>query len=249
MQFVDVSRSVPAVRQVHAFLMPHFGEAELEPLSHYEEEARRTDAVETIIVASLDDEGVCAAAIGSLIPLSDGRMLGAVGHALVADRMRGQGVGRLLNDALEERLASYAAAEGAALEAFVLESEAAARFFWGRVGYRWPVGCRYSQPPLRYADDGSPDLPTIPLLFLLRHPDHDEAIPGPLVREYLQAMLTWWYLEALEEELEGPALAAAQGWLRETIIAPSIASLVGDPVALAEPGALDEDEVTAWLAG
>lgn len=248
MQFVDVSRDVAAVRQVHAFLLPHFGEVELEGLSHYEEEAQRTGGVETIIVACWDDAGVCAAAIGSLIPLSAGRVLGAVGHALVDGRLRGQGAGRQLNAALEARLAHYAAAEARSLEAFVLESEAEARFFWGKVGYRWPVGCRYSQPPLRYAEDGTPDLPVVPLLFLMRHPVHTETIPGPLVRDYLRSMLTWWYLDELAEELEGAAVAVAQDWLSAAVIEPSVGSLAGAVVVLAEPGALDEDEVAAWLA-
>ena len=246
--FVDVSRDERAVAQVHAFLLPHFGEAELEPLSHYLAQARGGGAVESIIVARWDGDGVCAAAIGALIPLTGERVLGAVGHALVDRRLRGQGAGRQLNAALEERLAHYAKLAGCRLEAFILESEADARFFWGKVGYRWPEGCRYSQPPLRYAADGSPDLPTIPLLLLLRHPEHSDAIPGPLVREYLQTMLVWWYRDDLADSLVGAALARAEGWLTAEIIAPSVASLVGAQVALIDPNTMTEAWVTAWLA-
>ena len=248
MEFADVSRDVEAVRQVHAFLLPHFGEVELEPLSHYLEEATSPGDVETIIVASRDGEGVVTAAIGSLIGLSGGRVLGAVGHALVHGRLRGQGAGRRLNAALEERLTHYAAAQGLVLEAFVLESEAAARFFWDRVGYRWPVGCRYSQPPLRYTEDGAPDLPMIPLLFLLRHPEHTERIPGPLVREYVEATLMVWYFEELAQTLSGAALKRAEDWLMAAVITPAVESLVDAQVALRPPGPMADAEVAAWLS-
>lgn len=247
-RFLDVSRDAHAVAQVHAFLLPHFGEVELEPLPYYLALARDRGMVETIIVAQWDDDGVCAAAIAALIPLTGDRVLGAIGHALVARRLRGQGAGRQLNAALEERLIHYATAAGRQLEAFILESEADARFFWGRVGYRWPEGCRYRQPPLRYAADGAPDLPTIPLLLLLRHPAHSDVIPGPLVREYLQAMLVWWYLDDLADELTGAALARATDWLTREIITPSVASLAGERVALVEPSTMADAWVAAWLA-
>ena len=199
-------------------------------------------------VARWDDTGVCAAAIGALIPLTGTRVLGAIGHALVDRRLRGQGAGRQLNAALEARLSHYATAAGHQLEAFILESEAEARFFWGKVGYRWPDGCRYRQPPLRYSADGAPDLPAIPLLLLLRHPDHSDSIPGPLVREYLQAMMVWWYRDDLAEALTGAALERAFDWLTTELIMPSVASLVGDRVALYDPNDLAEAWVTAWLA-
>ena len=247
MEFVDVSRDADAVREVHAFLLPHFGEVELEPLSHYLRQAASRGNVEGIIVACWDEAGVCAAAIGSIIPLTGARVLGAVGHALVDARLRGQGAGRKLNAALEARIAHYTAAQGQVLEAFVLESEAAARFFWGRVGYRWPEGCRYVQPPLRYTQAGAPDLPCVPLLFLLRHPDHTQTIPGSLAREYLRALLMWWYWEDLEDVLSGAALAQAQGWLMADIIEPALSSLSDGPLALTDPSAMDEAWVTAWL--
>jgi GNAT superfamily N-acetyltransferase len=247
MEFVDVSRDVVAVREVHAFLLPHFGEVELEALSYYEDEAQGSGPVETIIVASWDAEGVCAAAIGSLIPLSDDRVLGAVGHALVDQRLRGKGAGRLLNTFLEERVAHYAVQQGLSLEAFVLESEAEARFFWGRVGYRWPVGCRYRQPPLRYTAAGVPDLPSIPLLFMLRHPDHDTEISGTLAREYLRAMMECWFSDVLDEELSGEGLIQARAWLERTEIAPAEASLVGETVMLRDPSAMSEEELAPWL--
>jgi hypothetical protein len=229
MEFVDVSRDVVAVREVHAFLLPHFGEVELEALSYYEDEAQGSGPVETIIVASWDAEGVCAAAIGSLIPL------------------RGKGAGRLLNTFLEERVAHYAVQQGLSLEAFVLESEAEARFFWGRVGYRWPVGCRYRQPPLRYTAAGVPDLPSIPLLFMLRHPDHDTEISGTLAREYLRAMMECWFSDVLDEELSGEGLIQARAWLERTEIAPAEASLVGETVMLRDPSAMSEEELAPWL--
>ena len=137
---------------------------------------------------------------------------------------------------------------GAQLEAFILESEAEARFFLGRVGYRWPDGCRYRQPPLRYAADGTPDLPAIPLLLLLRHPDHRDVIPGPLVREYLQAMMVWWYRDDLDEVLTGAALKRARDWLMTELIAPSVESISGTRVALVDPNDLAEAWVTAWLS-
>ena len=46
----DVSRDVAQARRLHAFLMPHFGPEELEPLSHYEASASATGPVELILL-------------------------------------------------------------------------------------------------------------------------------------------------------------------------------------------------------
>jgi GNAT superfamily N-acetyltransferase len=244
----DVSRDLAQARRLHGFLLAYFGAEELEPLSFYEAQVSAPGPVESILLLGEEDGQPVCGAVAELLVLPDGRALGAVGHALVDPSLRGRGVGRQLCAAVDEALERYAAERGWVIEAHILESEWGARRFWSQQGYRWPDRLRFWQPPLGYAPDGSPALPHVPLFLMIRHPEHVEAVPAALLREYASVLLEQWYRDELPEQLPDPvACQRARRWLDATIIAPTLASIIEDPVPL-----LDLQQARAedgdWLA-
>lgn len=235
----DVSRDVAQVRRLHAFLLPHFGAEELEPLSFYEAGATADDPVDIILLMGCEDGEPVSGAIVELLPLSGGRALGAVGHALVSPTLRGRGAGQQLMDAADAAMARHAAARGWRVEANILESEAGAARFWSRQGYRWPEGMRFWQPPLAYAPDGTPALPHIPLFLMIRHPEHGQQMPAALVAEYTDALLRQWYRDELPTLVAEPAACErARQWFDQAMLAPAIASIAEERVAM--------QDLSAW---
>ena len=184
------------------------------------------------------------------MPLSAGRALGAIGHALVSPTLRGRGAGQQIMDAADAALERYAALRGWRVEAHILESEAGAARFWSRQGYRWPEGMRFWQPPLAYTPDGEPALPHIPLFLMIRHPQHPQQIPAALVEEYTRALLAQWYRDELPKQVPGAAACErARRWFDHTILTPTIASIAHDPVAMKDLSGWRLAEAEACLRG
>ncbi|MEL6345779.1 MAG: GNAT family N-acetyltransferase [Myxococcota bacterium] len=253
----DVSHDLAQARRLHAFLLPHFGPEELEPLDVFEAPIREGGPVESILLLGEEDGAVVCGAIAELLqirnasgePLGD-RVLGATGHALVDPSMRGRGVGRMIAQASEAAMFRYAAQYGLTLEALILESESDARRFWSRMGYRWPQGLRYWQPPLGYDPDGAPNLPSVPLFLMIRHPAHPDTIPGPLLRDYARSVYYDWYRDELPDQLPDPAACQrATRWMDQVLIAPSMATIVDDSIPLVDLRNLSEADSAAWLQG
>lgn len=247
----DVSRDLEQVRRLHAFLLPHFGATELEPLEYYEAQATSASPVRVVMLLGEEHgEPVCGS-ISDLLPLpGEGRALAAIGHALVSATMRGRGLGRRLATETDDTLARYAAALDERVEAYILESESEARVFWSRQGYRWPAQMRFWQPPLAYKPDGTPALPHVPLFLMVRHEAHPDAIPAALLREYTEVLLVDWYRSEIAPQVPDPAACRrATDWFDETIMAPTLRSIVGDPVPLRDLESVSNAESAAWLQG
>jgi len=229
----DVSRDLSQTERLHAFLLPHFGAEELEPLSYFTDQIAAGGPVESILLLGEEDGQVVCGAVTDLLHMGGDRALGAFGHALVDPSVRGRGVGRLVSEAADAAMAGYAAQRGWTIEAHILESEDAAGRFWSRLGYRWPEGMRYWQPPLGYHPDGTPALPKVPLLLMVRHAEHAGQIPAALLEEYTRTLLWQWYRDELPEQLPDPgARQRATHWFDNQIVAPCLRSIEGDPVTL-----------------
>ncbi len=243
----DISRDREAIAAAHAFLATHFGPEELEPLSHYLDALDRPGPPLTLILAGWEDGGIACVSTAAVIALGRGqRAIGGVGHALVAPHLRGTGLAVVLNDAIERSLHDSARDHGLVLEAFALESEADARWFWGKVGYRWPAGCRFTQPPLAWSPAGAPALPAVPLLLLLKPLRPATTMPLARARLYTRALLVDWYRDELDDLIEDPiARQRARDWMDAHIIAPALASLSVDPTPLRDPRDLPEDVLHA----
>lgn len=248
-RMLDVSRDLEQVRRLHAFLLPHFGTTELEPLAYYEAQAISSSPVRVIMLLGVADGVPVCGSISDLLPLpGEGRVLAAIGHALVSSTMRGRGLGRRLAAETDSALARCADALGKRVEAYILESEAEARVFWSRQGYRWPDQMRFFQPPLAYKPDGTPALPHVPLFLMVRHAAHPTAIPAGLLREYAGVLLGEWYRSEIPDQVSDPAACRrATDWFDETILAPVLRSIVGDPVRLRDLESLSNAESAQWL--
>ena len=260
---IDISKHEKWIRHTHTFLQKHFGPDELEAVESYlpTKGELPTDMVivggnlpsargDTLLDPTTEDEVQCAALL-SLIPLygTDGKkdptaVIGAVGHALVDSSLRGKGIGKRLNTYMEKTMQEYARLHKKSLQAFVLESEPPARFFWSKVGYLWPQNTQYWQPPLGYNDHGQPVLPSIPMLFMIKHPKYKEKIPKQTTEEFIYSMLRYWYRDEIPQMLSRvEAQQNAYNFLDRQIISPSLRSLVKDPIALVNAGNLPEEHL------
>ena len=85
---------------------------------------------------------------------------------------------------------------------------------------------------------------------MVRHAAHPTAIPAALLREYTEVLLVEWYRSEIGAQVPEPAACRrATAWFDETIMAPALRSIVGDPVPLQDLESLSNAKSAAWLQG
>jgi hypothetical protein len=176
---------------------------------------------------------------GSYFTVSDrpGEGFAGIGHlATVPGRRRG-GHARAITDEFERRMHSLAAHRGERLQAIILESERMSRPYWYRMGYRWPRGSVYFQPPMDFDHEtGEALLPAVPECLMLKVTNGDSAtIRRDLLLDIVRALYDRWYLP---RSASPAAQAAISAYLFDGLLGDFAASLPdGDDIPLDEPPA------------
>jgi len=264
----DISRDQQCIEHAYQFLQPHFGVEELEGLAYYLQLSAPSDLPNHIWIAGIRERSgveqkvedvkqnkILCAAILDIIPLPispqnpDGqRVLGAIGHALVDQSLRGKGMGRLLNQQCEQLLSDYAQAYQLQIEALILESEIEACHFWSEVGYRWPKDSLFKQPPLDYDETGHPCLPGIPMFFMIKHPELQAQIPSHLTKTYLRVLLCNWYRDEIPSLVTDPlAVQTAYALFDKTYLQPALQSIQTESNQLVDLCQLSTAELSKLL--
>jgi len=94
----------------------------------------------------------------------------------------------------------------------VLEAENDSVGFWTKLGYLWPKGVRYWQPPLEFDETGHYLRPEVPEILMLR--PMDPAFEGMVDQEFLQNIIATmylnWSLEKYRRILSADAMRKAE---------------------------------------
>lgn len=182
-------------------------------------------------------EGIASVINGVYMSHGDGTGMGAIAYLASRPNLRrGGGHGRTLTALLERRMAEYAASRGEQLKAIVLESEAPARPFWYKMGYRWPQNSRYVQPPIYVdPDSGEPLSPAVPELFMIKLITEGDvpAIDREMLIKTVRRMYQGWYLGPTNN---AEAQARLERLVLGELLGDFIASLPeGDTIPLGAP--------------
>lgn len=179
------------------------------------------------------------------------RYVFAVGHQATDTRVLAggiRGVGTLLWRAASAEAAQRAAERRATLEWSFLESERRALAFWASVGYRWPEGLTYWQPPLAFERDGSPlgdEVPEVPLLLAYGSPPPDE-IPSTVMCAIVESVLREWYVEPQQRTHSTEAMARIESLIVDRLLARVCASMEGrESLRLVDPRGRDPAKVAS----
>lgn len=107
---------------------------------------------------------------------TESRFIYALGHqatspVLLSQGFKGCGT-RLLDTAIREVRETISQLGGTFCYS-VVEAERRAIDFYSKLGYRWPQGVSYFQPPIHFHKDGSPVSPEVPEIIMLRAENPD----------------------------------------------------------------------------
>lgn len=166
--------------------------------------------------------------------------LAAIGHIATRSHFRrGHGHGTAVLKAFEQEVEMFARERGDKLQLIVLESQADARGFWSKRGYRWPVGSYYVQPPLAFDPiTGEPLYDEVPEYLMVKIWNEPEAtqIDSQLLTDAVHTMYQNWYLRGTAT-YEPEAAKRAIDYVFGKDFAAFVASLPpgGEPVPLQEP--------------
>lgn len=136
--------------------------------------------------------------------------MGGIGQMATRPGLRGQGHANALVQLFEEQARIIAQQRGHTLKMMVLEAEKAARRFWARMGYRYPQGARYYQPPIAYDHQtGEPITKAVPEMIMVKFTDGPApaAVDRALLVEVVRTLYERWYLpdglsDAAREKVE-----------------------------------------------
>jgi hypothetical protein len=120
----------------------------------------------------------------------------AVGHQVTAGPVRAAGFkgvgGQLWHAAMAEASTRIGRQDGTLCHCLA-EAENESLGFWTKVGFRWPKGVIYWQPPLEFDAEGHYVLPEVPEVLMLRPMD---AVPADSIdRVLLQNIIATVYLD------------------------------------------------------
>ncbi len=79
-----------------------------------------------------------------------------------------RGIGKKLLEQSYEVAKRWAKELGGNLLYSVLEAESGSVGFWSKMGYRWPQGITYWQPPLEFDDNGNPRYAEVPEVLMMK---------------------------------------------------------------------------------
>jgi hypothetical protein len=91
------------------------------------------------------------------------------------------------------------------------EAEPASLPFWSKLGYRWPQGVKYFQPPLEFDDEGNPEHDEVPETLLI-HPlgSAASAIEVSELRAIIESLYWNWGIRPSLHTLSSAAMARAK---------------------------------------
>lgn len=125
--------------------------------------------------------------------------------------------------------------DGVALAYAVAEAEPDSLGFWRKMGFLWPRGCQYLQPPLEFLADGSPLCAEVPETLLLAPIDgpRDRIGSGQLLA-IIRAIYEHWSLGYWRSRLAPAAMRRAEDYVMTTVLGRVQATLPSGELALVD---------------
>lgn len=144
------------------------------------------------------------------LPDEPNAAMAGIGQMATRPALRGQGHASALIQLFEAHARTMAQQHGHTLKLMVLEAERAARQFWARMGYRYPQGARYYQPPLAYdLETGEPTMKAMPEMIMVKFMNGPmpDTIDKALLIEVVRTLYQRWYTpegtsEAVSRKIE-----------------------------------------------
>lgn len=162
----------------------------------------------------------------------------AIGHQVTTNHLRSigfHGVGtKLWSFAAETADRMITQRDGTFIYSF-LEAETSSVGFWSKLGYRWPEGVDYWQPPLEFDSDGNFLHREVPEILMLR--PMQEAMPAKidvsLLRNLIATAYYNWCLDKYKKSLSPGAFENARKYVMDTVFGRFSRSIPSaDPVKL-----------------
>src|SRR4029079_11028980 len=98
------------------------------------------------------------------------------------------------------------------------EAEPESLQFWAKMGYRWPEGVNYLQPPLEFDDDGNPVYEEVSETLLIYPLKADSAsIDVSDLRDIIKTIYWNWGIRPSLRKLNADALASATRYVMEKV--------------------------------
>jgi hypothetical protein len=157
------------------------------------------------------------------------RLLLAIGNIATSPRLKAagfRGVGSTLWKAAVRGAQDEAEKLGKRVDFSAAEAEPASLPFWAKLGYRWPEGVKYFQPPLEFDDAGRPIYPEVPETLLIHTLEAAaESIDVGELCAVIRAIYWNWGIRPSKRKLTPEALAAATEYVMGKVFTRTRASL------------------------
>jgi hypothetical protein len=147
----------------------------------------------------------------------------AIGNQLTEPLARAAGVKgvgtRLWRRAVAEAR-SITAGLGGRLEYSFLEAENDSVGFWDRMGYRWPRGVTYWQPPLEFDEQGQYVHPEVPEIAMFKPLDVSarRTIGREVIQDVFASVWENWVLHEYRATLSPQAMERAERYVMGTLL-------------------------------
>ena len=156
--------------------------------------------------------------VGHESSLQKNRFIFAIGHQVTAKALRTagvKGIGTKLWNYAVERASEIIRERGGSFEYSFLEAETESLGFWSRLGYLWPKGMDYWQPPLEFDETGQylhPEVTEIPLLKPIEA-DKSNAIEPTMLKNLIATVYYNWALVKYKTSLTPEAFKKAEDYV------------------------------------
>jgi hypothetical protein len=153
----------------------------------------------------------------------------AIGNIATCSRLREigmRGVGSALWRAAVQSATETTRRESLDLAYSTAEAEPASLPFWAKLGYLWPQGVKYFQPPLEFDEHGVPEYEEVPETLLI-HPlgGSARAIDARELRDMITAIYWNWGVRPSIRALNDAALLRAKEYAMGRVLGKTFSSL------------------------
>jgi ribosomal protein S18 acetylase RimI-like enzyme len=141
-------------------------------------------------------------------------------------KLRFRGVGTTLWQASLRAAEQHAQRAAKRLICATSEAEPKSLQFWAKIGFRWPEGVKYFQPPLEFDDEGNPRRREVPETFLL-HPlgSPEGVIDSTELQEIIRDIYWNWGLRPSVNKLSAAAMSRAKEYVMGRVLSKTLKSL------------------------